>query len=97
MTKKTNKKNKKPSIYRRFKNIMGLSIGLGDIVEFKWHEDRFPYKSIKMKGIVQGLPSDWYVINGHASVRDCIVSFDDITKIIKRRAIDPALIKYLHR
>jgi len=66
-------------------------------VEFKWHKNRFPYKPIKLQGIIQGLPPDWYVINKHADIRDCIVSFDDITKIIKRHAIDPKLIKYLHR
>jgi hypothetical protein len=97
MTKTTNKKVKEPSIYRRFKNAKGLSVGLGDLVEFKWNENHSPYKPIKLQGIIQGLPPDWYVINKHADILDCIVSFNDITKIIKRHAIDPKLIKYLHR
>jgi hypothetical protein len=97
MTKNPNKEKKEPSMYRRFKNTKGLNIGLGDLVEFEWTANRFPYKPIRMKGIVQGLPPDWYVADCHASIRDCIVPFDNITKLIKRRAIDPKLMKYLHR
>jgi hypothetical protein len=95
----TEKKSKK-SIYRRVKTPKGIQFGVGDLVEYWWYrnvkrDDYYHEEKTKFKGIIKTLGGNGPCIRGHAEIYNGIVPYKNIIGVIKKRAINPKMIKYL--